>query len=465
MAVFDHIPMGETGLKEVYRWLDGFVAGNERIARKVLLGKSPDQWEIPAILVTNRGVADDLKQIAVVTAARHGQEFGARVVAPEILRFLTGEEARNIRDTQIVIVVPVVNPEGFVSNEFCSSRTSLTRTERLILGGLFRAYPPDMIIDYHSLGAEAGSRVDVGDMEVILPANTTRWAMDEQIHLYVAQRMVDAAEEAGWPYEIHTMEDLAAYYFGAREPGNMPWTALKEKMFLLHMQDSNDNYDIPEEAAMDTMTIPPGQIAYTNYTCGPAYMKWHSLVFGMETNHGAITDAGDVAESGMVPCAALLKMGSNRFTWEKDAGYPVNILHGDFRVSIRPVGNNAAERRASRIRIWGERNHFNYPQREMRDLDTTIARVRYFGDDFPMEFALCLRMRQNRIQSVSIGGKNMDFETFRDRCSTFVYMPIMMERAGVLEVTIKHPRTDCHKEIVAPMPCDSHRRPLHAAHA
>jgi hypothetical protein len=441
MAVFEHIPMGEKGLKEVYRWLDGFVEENKRITNKEVLGRSPDQWDIPAIFVTNRDIADELKQIAVITAARHGQEFGARVLAPEILRFLTSDEAKKIRDTQIVIVVPVVNPEGFVANKFCSSRTSLTKTERLILGSLFRTYQPDMIIDYHSLGAESGSKYDIGDMEVILPANTTRWAMDEQIHLNVAQRMVDAAEEAGWPYEIHTLEDLATYYFGEREVGNMPWSSLKEKMFLLHMQDSYDNYDIPEEAVLNALVPQEGQNTYTNYTCGPAYMKWHSLVFGMETNHGAITDAGDLAKSGMVPCAALLKMGSGRFAWEKDVGYPVNILHGDFRVSIRPVGNTAAKRRASRIRIWGERNHFNHPQRDMIDLDITAARVRYFGDDLPMEFALCLRMRQNHISSVNIGEKEIDFETFRDRCSTFVYIPLTMERAGVLEVKVKHPTT------------------------
>jgi hypothetical protein len=296
-----------------------------------------------------------------------------------------------------------------------------------------------MIIDYHSLGAKAGSKYDMGDMEVILPANTTRWAMDEQIHLRVAQGMKDAAEEAGWPYEIHTLEDLATYYFGEREVGNMPWSSLKEKTYLLHMQDSHDDYDIPEEAATDTLTPQAGQTTYTNYTCGPAYMKWHSLVFGMEVNHGAIPEAWGVAESGLAPCAALLKVGSERSPWEKDVGYPVNILHGDFRVSIRPVGRNAVERRASRIRIWGERTYFNLPQRETVALDTTIARVRYFGKDLPMEFALCLRMRQRRIRSVSIGGIGVDFETFRDRCSTFLHIPVTLEKAGVLEVTIKHP--------------------------
>ncbi|MCK4824075.1 hypothetical protein KA005_50445, partial [bacterium] len=316
MAVFNHIPMGEKGLKEVYQWLDDFVIRNESIAYKKLIGKSPDNWEIPAVFITNRNLSNDDKQIAIITLERHGQELGARVVGPEIIHYLSSNDAKEIRDTQVVIVVPVVNPEGFILNEFHSSMTSLTKTERLVLGGLFKAYPPDMIIDFHSLGKVEGSKYDRGDMEAIIPANTTRWAMDEQIHYYVAQKMREAAESAGWPYEIHTLEDLAAYYFGGTEIGNMPWTYLQEKVYLLHMQNFHDNYDIPEESA------------YTNYTCGPAYLKWHALVFGMETNHWALSQPGDIASSGMVPCSALLKMGSTRFSWEKDRGYPVNILHG-----------------------------------------------------------------------------------------------------------------------------------------
>ena len=121
MPVFNHMPMGEKGLKEVYDWVDNFTEKNKEIAYKKILGKSPDNWDIPAVFVTNRDVPDDDKQIAIVTLARHGQELGARVVGPEILHYLTGDDARAIRDTQVVIVVPVVNPEGFVLNEFHSS--------------------------------------------------------------------------------------------------------------------------------------------------------------------------------------------------------------------------------------------------------------------------------------------------------------------------------------------------------
>jgi hypothetical protein len=426
MAVFDHIPAGETGLRDVYRWLDDFVAGHEDVARKQIIGKSEENRDIPAIFLTNASISERDKEIAIVTLARHGQEAGTRVVGPEIINYLVSGDAKKVLDSQLVIVVPVVNPDGFVRNEFHSSLTRLTKTERTVLGKLFHAYPPDMMLDYHSLGKIEGSRFDSGDMEGIIPANTTRWAMDEQIHQYAAQRMRDAAEKAGWPYEIHTLEETSAYYFGDRGVGGLPWTYLQEKVYLLHMQDFHDNYDIPQGAA------------YTNYTCGPAYLKWHTLVFGMETNHWSLPDAGDIAESGLIPCKTLLELGCTRFPWEKDIGYPVNIVHGDFRNSIRALGRNAEQRRASRIKIWGERKNFNMPQREMLDQETTCARIRYFGRELPMEFALCLRMRQSTIKAVAVQGKSVEFETFRDQCSTFLYIPITMEEAGTVELIIKH---------------------------
>ncbi|MBN1105094.1 MAG: hypothetical protein JXL84_16895 [Deltaproteobacteria bacterium] len=426
MAVFDHIPAGEEGLREVYRWLDDFVARHENVAHKEIIGRSDENRDIPAIFLTNANIPERDKEMAIITLARHGQEAGTRVVGPEIINYLGNDDAKEILDSQVVIVVPVVNPDGFVRNDFHSSLTRLTRTERTVLGRLFHAHPPDMMLDYHSLGKVEGSRFDSGDMEAIIPANTTRWAMDEQIHQYAAQRMRDAAEKAGWPYEIHTLEETSAYYFGDRGVGGLPWTFLQEKVYLLHMQDFHDNYDIPQGAA------------YTNYTCGPAYMKWHTLVFGIETNHWSIPDAGQIAESGLFPCKTMLKLGCSRFPWEKDVGYPVNIVHGDFRNSIRAMGRNTEERRASRTRIWGERKHFNMPQREMLDQETTCARVRYFGRDLPMEFALCLRMRQRTIKAVAVQGKAIPFETFRDPCSTFLYIPITMDEAGTLELTIKH---------------------------
>ena len=428
MPVFDHMPMGESGLQEVYSWIESYVKDNQKIADKISLGKSEDnKWDIPAVVVTNKSIPDDAKQNAVVTLSRHGSERGTRVVGPEILNYLASDDASETRDKQTVIVVPVANPVGFVLDEFHSTLYGITELEKKVWGSLCSTYTPDMMMDYHSLGKSQGTKYDQGDMEVILPANTTRWGMDEQIYQYVANKMVKAAAEKGWPYEIHTLEDLNLYYFG--EPtGKLPQRYLQEKVFLLHIQNLSEHYDFPNKMP-----------AYTNYTNGPAYGKWHTLVFGIETNHGAIKVEDGLAESGLVLCQALLKMGNTRFPWEKADGYPTNLLVGDFRISIRATGKNPGERRISREKIWNEKANFDILKRLMaEDPETTIAKVGYLGENVPLGFELCLRMRQKQIKRVMIEDKPAEFETFEDDCSTFLSIPVTINKPGLLKLKIKH---------------------------
>ena len=426
--VFDHMPMGAEGLREIYSWVDNFVKDNHEIADKIVLGRSEDdKWEIPAVVVTNKSISDDEKQIAIVTLARHGQERGARIVGPEILHYLASDDAAETRDKQTVIVVPIFNPEGVVLDEFHSTLYGITNHEKKIMGNLCSLYTPDMMIDYHSLGKSDATKYDRGDMEVIIPANTTKWGMDEQIYQYVSNKMVEASAAKGWPYEIHTLEDLSFYYFG--EPtGRLPQRYLQEKVFLLHIQNSYEHYDFPENL--------PG---YTNYTCGPAYLKWHTFVIGMETNHWSIKPEDGLGESGMIPCKALLEMGNRGLPWEKDPGYPTNILCGDFRISIRSSGKNPGERRISREKIWKEKVNFDILKREMlEDPETTLAEVGYLGENVPLEFDLCLRMRQDVIKRVMIEGQEVGFETFKDDCSTFLSIPMSVKKAGLTKLKITH---------------------------
>ncbi len=428
MSVFDHMPMGAEGLQEIYSWIENFVSTHQEIAEKKVLGTSEDgKWEIPAVIVTNKSIPDDQKQIAVATLTRHGQERGTRLVGPEILNYLAGDDAAETRDKQIVIVVPIFNPVGVVLDEFHSTMFGITDHEKKIMGNLCADYTPDMMIDYHSLGKMDGSKYDHGDMEVVIPANSTKWGMDEQIYQHVANRMVAAAEAAGYPYEIHALEDLANYYFGEADTGRLPWKYQKEKVYLLNVQNFYEHYDAPE-----------GLSGYTNYTCGPAYLKWHTLVFGMETNHWAVTSAADIAESGLIPCRTLLDMGNQRFSWEKDAGYPNHLICGDFRISIRTLGNSPGERRISREKLWNERNNFSVLERELINPETTLAKVGYMGNHFPLEFAFCLRMREKNIQKVLVEDREIPFETFEDHCSTFLYIPMSIEKDGVLDLKILH---------------------------
>lgn len=427
MPVFDYMPMGEDGLQEIFSWMDEFVLTHKEIAEKRVLGRSEDErWEIPAIVVTNKDVPGEEKQTALITLSRHGHERGTRVVGPEILSYLASPEARTLRDRQTVVVVPVVNPEGVVQDSFHSSMSGITELEKKIFGRLCAEFPPDMMIDFHSLGKTDGSKYDLGDMEVIVPANTTTWGMDEQIHQYVAHKMQNYAEEHGWPYEVHTLEDLSAYYFGGRD-GRLPHASLQEKTFLLQVQNPYEQFAFPEDF--------PG---YTNYTCGPAYLRWHTMVFGMETNHFSIRPDQGLGESGMLPCRALLEMGNQRFAWERAPGYPTNLLCGDFRISLRPIGENPGQLRTSRERLWKERFFFDVLKRETIDAKTTVAEVGYLGDNLPLDLALCLRMRQKDIHRVCIHEEDAAFETFTDHCSTFVHIPLRLQAAGRTKVTIEH---------------------------
>ena len=114
------------------------------------------------------------------------------------------------------------------------------------------------------------------------------------------------------------------------------------------------------------------------------------------------------------------------------------MICGDFRISIRALGNTPGERRVSRERIWNERNNFSILERELIDPETTRAKVGYWGENFPLEFAFCLRMREKVIKKVRVEDWEVAFETFRDRCSTFLYIPMSMEKEGVVNLEILH---------------------------
>ena len=60
------------------------------------------------------------------------------------------------------------------------------------------------------------------------------------------------------------------------------------------------------------------------------------------------------------------------------------------------------------------------------------------GKNFPLEFAFCLRMREKVIKKVLVEDQEIAFETFEDHCSTFLYIPMSIEKERVLNLKIIH---------------------------
>ena len=74
----------------------------------------------------------------------------------------------------------------------------------------------------------------------------------------------------------------------------------------------------------------------------------------------------------------------------------------------------------------------------LEDPETTLAEVGYLGENVPLEFDLCLRMRQNLIKKVMIEDQEVEFETFKDDCSTFLSIPVTVNKPGLLKLKITH---------------------------
>jgi len=358
----DHFP----SLDEIYQGLDQFVSANPDIARIESLGASAEGREVRAVCVTDRSVAAAEKEVAFVICGRHGQELGTRVIGLALLDWLSSAEAEETRRRQLVMVVPVANPDGCVRGEFWAPNDKLSKTEESTIARSAHAYQPDAVMDVHSWGG-------VLDGEAVVTANTSASGEDVFIHESIAAKMTERAAAKGYPFLIHR-------------------TGLSG--------------------------------AYNNFYCGMCYANFHSLVFGMEVNHSFL-DPKECAESGMAVIKAFLDEGNAQSPWEPHPGYPNRILLGDLFTSIRATGATAAERRKSRSEIWKNRRLFKAPQREFLAPNAIRVRAEYAGEPLSCGFALVCRVRAfPASKPVRLSGKSVESTTYSDNCSTYVSVDV-----------------------------------------
>jgi len=364
---------------EIYRLVDRFVARNADIAHSESLGLSEEGREIKAVYVTDKSVPDSEKQAAMVVCGRHGDELGQRVVGNALLEWLSSAEGAETRRRQLVIVVPVANPDGCVRNEFLAPHDGLSRVEQNTIAALAERYQPDAVIDVHSLRRT--------DIEAILTANTSDAGQDVFIHGLLAKNMAESAARQGYPFLIESV-DFAG--------------------------------------------------DYNNFFSGMCYERFHSVAFGMEVNHGSLGPR-KAAESGVAAIKALLNAGNIRHPWEPHAGYPNSILAGDFFNCVRAVGRNSAERRASRSELWQHRESFAPLKRVVLDDGTIRVVAAYAGEPLSCGFSMTCRTRGFPVSvKAHLNGAPVEVScTYRDNCSTYVCVDIDRLEQGEYELSVE----------------------------
>jgi hypothetical protein len=381
-------------LETIYQELDRLAEERADILAVGSIGSSSEGRDIKAVFVTDKGVPNQEKEIVLVVCLRHGDEVGAIAVSRSLLDWLISEEGAETRRGQLVIIVPVANPDGLVRQEFWAPDNRLSETETQTIWALAETYQPDVVIDVHSLGR--------GDLEAVITGHASHEAEDDFIQGTLAQAMVKGAGAKGYPFLVHT--------FGVQSLA--PWRTLPR-------------------------AVPPVFHAYNNFFNGLCHQELHSLVFGIEVNDFGL-DVDEVGRSGAAAITPLLEIGNSRSPWEHKPGYPNRLLKGNFLTSIRAAGRDASERHKSRAEIWQRREFFTGPIREMPDRNTVIAKTEYSGEKLASDFSICCRIRGNpSIGSVYLNGARTDSYVSHDDCSTYVFADVHNADAGTYELGIK----------------------------
>jgi hypothetical protein len=271
-----------------------------------VIGKSAEGREIPMFIATDRTVADDNKEIILTLSGEHGDEVSAINMHLMLLDWLTTKEAADILRTQIVMVIPCVNVDGYTRCEGLTSQTvdlfvgfasegQPLSPEAVAVLSVIDRYKPDALVNTHS------GRYD--NLRHSLLQKTM-----SAFHPEIAEMMNLAADEEGWPQGRDSEFEL----FPA--PG-----------------DPLSRISRPGRPAVPFSS----NMSYTA-------KKYHTLSILMHA---------DDPREGVPRLKKLLQIGSSRWPTEYYKGYPNRIMKHQSIGLICACGKTASQRRASRVEL------------------------------------------------------------------------------------------------------------------
>lgn len=146
-------------LTRVYNQINVILSGNGDIAKKVIIGRSVQGRDIPALFI-GKGT-----RYAIIDGSMHGNEktgtFASLRLAELLIQYYRSDPSWNSKLTQYtVIIIPVLNPDGFVLNtrenangvnlnrQFPPLGTT-TQPEAWALRNLMGNYTPTIYVNIH----------------------------------------------------------------------------------------------------------------------------------------------------------------------------------------------------------------------------------------------------------------------------------------------------------------------------
>ncbi len=343
--------------EETLRFWQGRHAGILTVER---VKESAKGSGIYLLRITDKLVPDADKQVCLLTALHGGPERTGTTSLLHLAEWLLSKdaEAAEVRRKQIVLIMPIVNPEAFfVTDRFGTAggiepytgggtknwdlktltfRQAEKSPEVMAVVSVVDRYKPEVHCDMHGVGLQEYPVSKLGD-RVMRQGHTMFESSGSSYSNYtlrpwdwrVTEAMVAAAREAGYGSDRYEAVAQRCFWGPPLEP-------LSLKLWL-------------------------GRTAF--YTPHYAYAKYHTMISAMEIGW---------EESGVARLKGLLRIGNNTWEDEPAAGYPVNRVKALWSHSVEAWGRTAQERRRSRVELWERQSGFGhamlYPQFACRDL-------------------------------------------------------------------------------------------------
>ncbi len=287
------------------------------------IGRS-GEYPITVAEMTDPTVPDEEKETAILTA-QHSMEISGPNTIFSVGNYLAngGECVKEILRNQKVVLLPCPNMFSYAKQDPAYQFKNEAGIDE------YAAFNDDMEVDPQKAPAA--------------------YALKQLIDKYQPELLIDA--HGMWYAGSGCMEVTGAYSFANlnycydRSFNDAMNAAAERGGYAVFSEDAQQNLRamIPlsqQEAYRDRFRMGAPKMLAGVY----AYIKYHTLSINMEVG---------IEESGVLRILEALKLGNKPLWHTNEKGYPVQVIRGHIcSDSILCAGNNAGERRQSRLELW-----------------------------------------------------------------------------------------------------------------
>jgi len=309
---------------------------NPRIMELETLARSAEGRPIYSARLTDPAVDDDDKQHTLLTCLHSGIERSGSLGLFAVMKWLLSEDAvaREILQRQVLVCMPVVNPDGYVAGTFGNTKGKVPyqgftldgpndpedHPEGVAVQKVMEEYQPEVHADLHGLDMTFGNYIMLESSGAAYSNLALR-----PYHHVIMDLMDEAALEEGFPSD-KLEQDAEQLFWG---PG------------------------------LDAISYKLWRGRPRPYAAVYCYSRYHTMVFASEVLW---------PRSALLRHRRLLQVGNEVWPGEYYPGYPTNVVISNGLYAVVAYGETASQRRRSRVELWSKQRQivhgFNNPQVE-----------------------------------------------------------------------------------------------------